>query len=85
MPCSQDFGSGDCSIEPWGRGGQAVGQLLAGVDEMGLDLDTLWFFTSDNGSPLGNDNHGNGPLFDGKFTTCAQQRPSHALTSLPPC
>ena len=60
-------------------------QLLAGVDEMGLDSDTLWFFTSDNGSPLGNDNHGNGPLFDGKFTTCAQQRPCRALTSLPPC
>ena len=65
-------------------GGQAVGQLVAGVDEMGLDSDTLWFFTSDNGSPLGNDNHGNGPLFDGKFTTCAQQTTVPRADSLSP-
>ena len=38
----------------------AVGQLMEGVAEMGLDEDTVWFFTSDNGSPLGNDGHGNG-------------------------
>ena len=47
----------------------AIGNLMDGVAGMGLDEDTVWFFTSDNGSPLGNDNHGNGPLFDGKFTT----------------
>ena len=26
-------------------------------------------YTQDNGAPLGNDGHGNGPLRDGKFTT----------------
>ena len=38
----------------------AIGQLMDGVEAMGLDEDTVWFFSSDNGAPLGNDNHGNG-------------------------
>eukprot|EP00662_Eupelagonemidae_sp_cell21_P026912 gene26913-4433_t len=42
----------------------AIGQVLAGVAAMGLDEQTV-----DNGAPLGNDRHGNGPLLDGKFTT----------------
>ena len=48
----------------------AVGALLQGVGAMaGVDENTIWFFTSDNGAPLGNDRIGNGPLRDGKFTT----------------
>ena len=47
----------------------AVGRIAAGVDALGVDEDTIWFFTSDNGAPLANDNSGNGPLRDGKMTT----------------
>jgi arylsulfatase A len=47
----------------------AVGLIQAGVAKFGLDDDTVYFFTSDNGSPVGNDRVGNGPLRDGKFTT----------------
>ena len=47
----------------------AVGKLVAGVGALGMDENIVWFFTSDNGAPLGNDHNGNGPLLDGKFTT----------------
>lgn len=33
----------------------AVGQLLAVLDRLGVDDNTVVFFTSDNGAPLAND------------------------------
>ena len=47
----------------------AVEQLLAALDALQIDQNTVVFFTSDNGAPLPNDYIGNGMLRDGKFTT----------------
>ena len=48
----------------------AIGVIANGVESIPrLDENTVWFFTSDNGAPIGNDNRGNGPLRDGKTTT----------------
>jgi len=44
----------------------AVGQIMAAVKEAGADDNTITFFTSDNGAPLGNDVSGNLPLRGGK-------------------
>jgi arylsulfatase A len=46
-----------------------IGVISDGVAAAGLDEDVVYFFTSDNGAPIGNDQHGNGPLRDGKMTT----------------
>jgi arylsulfatase A-like enzyme len=45
-----------------------VGLLLSTLSELGLDNDTLIFFLSDNGGPVGNRSNGscNGPLQKGK-------------------
>ena len=47
----------------------AVGHIADAVTAAGLDESTVYFFTSDNGAPLANDQLGNGPLRDGKTTT----------------
>eukprot|EP00051_Salpingoeca_urceolata_P005718 m.76364 g.76364 ORF g.76364 m.76364 type:complete len:685 (+) comp14509_c0_seq1:50-2104(+) len=47
----------------------AIGQIMAALKEVGADDDTLVFFTSDNGAPLGGDQQGNLPLRDGKSST----------------
>eukprot|EP00469_Lotharella_globosa_P003700 CAMPEP_0167795494 /NCGR_PEP_ID=MMETSP0111_2-20121227/14475_1 /TAXON_ID=91324 /ORGANISM="Lotharella globosa, Strain CCCM811" /LENGTH=513 /DNA_ID=CAMNT_0007689185 /DNA_START=89 /DNA_END=1630 /DNA_ORIENTATION=- len=44
----------------------AVGQIMSALESSGADNNTLTIFTSDNGAPLGNDNHGNLPLRGGK-------------------
>lgn len=48
---------------------EAIGQIMKGAEDYGIDDNIVWFFTSDNGAPLSNDNSGNGPLRDGKTTT----------------
>jgi hypothetical protein len=58
----------------------AIGDLLLGVEAHGLDENTLWFFTSDNGAPLDNDILGNGPLRDGE---CDRPYQPLAHTRLP--
>ena len=61
------------TISPVGDAAQemddAVGQIMAAAKLLDLDEDIVWFFTSDNGAPLFNDDFGNGPLRDGKTTT----------------
>eukprot|EP00041_Stephanoeca_diplocostata_P023305 m.570416 g.570416 ORF g.570416 m.570416 type:complete len:546 (+) comp22263_c3_seq20:196-1833(+) len=47
----------------------AIGEIMTGVSALGLDESVVYFFSSDNGAPLSNDGHGNGPLRDGKTTT----------------
>eukprot|EP00750_Incisomonas_marina_P015540 INCI18359.3.p1 GENE.INCI18359.3~~INCI18359.3.p1 ORF type:complete len:551 (-),score=80.53 INCI18359.3:265-1917(-) len=47
----------------------AVGRIMEAAKDLGLDDNIVWFFTSDNGAPLFNDDIGNGPLRDGKTTT----------------
>eukprot|EP01051_Picozoa_sp_SAG22_P004457 SAG22_NODE_239_length_14182_cov_74.353050_6_plen_198_part_00 len=44
----------------------AVGQIMAALKSAGVDENTLSFFTSDNGAPLGGDFVGNLPLRGGK-------------------
>lgn len=44
----------------------AIGQIMAAISAAGVDDNTLVFFTSDNGAPLGGDAMGNLPLRDGK-------------------
>ncbi|EDQ92898.1 uncharacterized protein MONBRDRAFT_13963, partial [Monosiga brevicollis MX1] len=44
----------------------AIGRIMSYLEKLGLENDTLTFFTSDNGAPLLQDGAGNGVLRDGK-------------------
>lgn len=65
-----------CGVSAQGQLGDAVeemdwalGQVMAAIEAAGRADETLTFFTSDNGHPLGNDKDGNLPLRDGKSST----------------
>ena len=47
----------------------AVGQVMASIKAAGVDNNTVVFFTSDNGAPLGGDAKGNLPRRGGKTTS----------------
>lgn len=67
--CGTEF----CGASQQGALGDAVeemdwmmGQIMAAVEETQRSQETITFYTSDNGHPIGNDKNGNLPLRDGK-------------------